>query len=34
MDLNIFNEKILSNEEQLKNEDHENQAASQLFKEG
>ena len=34
MDLKIFDEKILSKEEELKNEDLEDQAASQLFKEG
>jgi len=34
MDLKIFNEKILSKEEELKNEDHEDHAANQLFKEG
>ena len=34
MDLKIFNEKILSKEEELENEDHEDQVASQLFKEG
>ena len=34
MDLKIFDEKILSKEEELENEDHEDQAANQLFKEG
>ena len=34
MDLKIFDEKILSKEEELKNEDHEDHAASKLFKEG